>query len=132
MDPDDPVQSTIERVLADEAGALVLPALVSAEVDYLVRKRVGQAAARAFLTDLAAGRFQVACLEPSDYDLVLRYDAQYADLGVGLADLSIAVLAHRFRTRRILTFDQRHFRALRPLDGGGFLLLPYDEAAPMA
>jgi predicted nucleic acid-binding protein len=45
-----------------------------------------------------------------------------------LADLSIVVLAHRFRTTRIATFDERHFRALRPLDGGSFTLLPADAA----
>jgi uncharacterized protein len=36
------------------------------------------------------------------------------------------ILAGRFETRRILTFDERHFRALRPLDGGSFTLLPAD------
>jgi len=129
LDPYDPVQPAIERLLASETGSLVLPAPVSAEVDYLVRRIAGVPAARGFLDDLAAGRFQVACLEPAEYELAQKYDAQYADLQVGLADLSVVVLAHRFRTRRILSFDQRHFRTLRPLDGGSFLLLPYDEPA---
>jgi hypothetical protein len=39
-------------------------------------------------------------------------------------------LAGRYRTRRLLTFDERHFRALRPLGGRGqFKLLPIDERA---
>jgi predicted nucleic acid-binding protein len=126
----DPLQATVERFFAGEAGPFVLQAPVSAEVDYMVHKIGGRTARRALLTDFADGYFQIAYLEPSDYDLVLRYDEQYADLDVGLADLSIAVLAHRFRTRRILTFDQRHFRTLRPLDGGSFLVLPYDEPEP--
>lgn len=45
---------------------------------------------------------------------------------VGLADLSV-VLARRFGTRRIPTFDERHFQAPRRLDGGAFTLLPADE-----
>ena len=48
-------------------------------------------------------------------------------LNLGLADLSVAVLASRLGTRRILTFDQRHFRAVRPIQGGTFTLLPDDR-----
>jgi len=95
-------------------------------IDYLLGRRLGGAARRAFLDDLAAGRFRVACLEESDYELVRRVNQQYADLDVGLADLSLVVLAHRYNTKRIATFDERHFRALRPLDGGSFVLLPVD------
>ena len=37
------------------------------------------------------------------------------------------VLAERYGTRDILTLDERHFRALRPLTGAGhFRLLPTD------
>jgi len=45
---------------------------------------------------------------------------------MGLADLSVIVLAARYRTRRILTFDERDFRRVRPLDGDSFVLLPAD------
>lgn len=89
-------------------------------------QRLGRAARRAFLTDLVAGRFRVVCLDEAEYELALRYDEQYADPDIGLADLSVVIMAQRFRTRRILTFDERHFRALRALDGGTFELLPYD------
>jgi uncharacterized protein len=126
VDRGDPLQPTIERILRDEPGQLVLPAPVSAEVDYMVAKRFGRAGRQAYLTELARGTFRVACLEPFDYELVLQYDHQYADLDVGLADISVVVLARRFETRRVLTFDERHFRALRSLDGGSFVILPRD------
>ncbi len=132
LDRQDPLRLTVSRVLTSESGTLVLPAVVAGEVDYMVGKLFGRDGRRTFFADLADGRFRVACLEQSDYQLVRRYDELYADLDVGLADLSVAILAHRFSTRRILTFDQRHFRTLRPLDGGSFLLLPYDEAVPRA
>lgn len=45
----------------------------------------------------------------------------------GSPDLSVAVLAGRLRTRRILTYDQRYFRAVRPIQGGAFTLLPADH-----
>ena len=54
---------------------------------------------------------------------------QYADLGVSLADASLVALAARLQTIEIATFDERHFRAIRPLWGGdAFRLLPLDEA----
>jgi hypothetical protein len=36
-------------------------------------------------------------------------------------------LAERYGTRRLLTFDERHFRAVTPLQGGAFELLPADS-----
>jgi predicted nucleic acid-binding protein len=125
-DAADPLQGVVERVLAAEPGQLVLPAPVAAEVDYLLDRRLGPVPRRRFLVDLAEGRFLVACLEQPEYEVLRRYDEHYADLNVGLADLSVVVLAARFKTKRILTFDQRHFRVLRALDGGTFVLLPGD------
>ena len=52
--------------------------------------------------------------------------ADYADLGIGLADASLVVLAGRFETNRILTLDERHFRALRTPAGEPFTVLPAD------
>jgi hypothetical protein len=39
----------------------------------------------------------------------------------------VACSLTRLGTRRILTFDQRHFRAVRPIHGGVFTLLPADR-----
>lgn len=128
MDRKDPLRPDVRRVLQHEPGEIIVPAPVTAEVDYLAGQRLGSAARRAFLEDVAAGRFRVVCLSEVEYELVLRYDERYADLSAGLADLSVAVLAHRFKTLRLLTFDERHFRALRPVDGGSFVLLPRDES----
>ncbi|MHB1487445.1 MAG: type II toxin-antitoxin system VapC family toxin [Acidimicrobiales bacterium] len=125
----DPMRSRIEELLREESGELVIPAPVTAEVDYLLGRRLGRVARLAFLDDLAAGRFTVACLEAGDHGVVADLERRYHDLDVGLADLSVVVVAGRSSTRRILTFDERHFRALGPLDGGQFILLPSDIAA---
>jgi len=122
----DPLRTTVQDALLHDPGPLVLPAPVSAEVDYMVGKKLGRGARLAFVDDLAAGRFLVECLQPDDYSAMAGLERQYADLDPGLADLSIVILARRFETRRILTFDERHFRAIRPLQGGSFTLLPAD------
>ncbi len=128
-DRQDPLGPQVETLLQQESGELIVPAPVTAEVDYLLGRRLGRRARLAFLDDLAAGRFTVGCLEADDHGIVVDLERRYADLDVGLADLSVVVLAERWSTRRLLTFDDRHFRALRPLGGGQFTLLPIDESA---
>jgi predicted nucleic acid-binding protein len=118
----------VRAILEAEAGELVLPAPVSAEADYMLRRRLGKRAARAYLEDLADGRFRVEGLTREEHGLVLSLHDRYADLDLGLADLSVVVLAHRHRTLRLLTFDERDFRAVTPLQGGTFTLLPADLA----
>jgi hypothetical protein len=50
----------------------------------------------------------------------------YGDLNLGLADGAVVATAERLKTRRILTVDERHFRAVRAADGKPFTLLPAD------
>ena len=126
-DSRDPLHSQIGDLLRGEPGELVAPAPVSAEADYLVRRRGTAQAARAFLRDVAAGRFLVEGLTPDEHALAARLDEQYTDLELGLADASVVILAKRFRTTRLLSFDDRDFRAVTPLGGGHFTLLPRDE-----
>lgn len=122
----DPRRLTAQRSLAT-TQRLILPAPVTAEIHYLLGVRAGTRAQRGFIEDLAAGLFEVACLEPHEYRTLAEVDARYADLGLGLSDCAIVVLAARYRTTRLLSFDQRHFRAVSPLQGGAFTLLPQDE-----
>ncbi len=122
----DRMQAQVGALLRDEPGELVVPAPVTSEVDYLLGRRVGAGARRAFLQDLASGRFTVACLDRDDHEIVVDLERRYAEHNMALADLSVVVVAHRVGTRRIATFDERHFRTLRPLDGGHFSLLPLD------
>ena len=122
----EPLREKILRVLEAERGHLFIPAPVTAEVDYLLGRRFGGAARRAFLGDMSARRFESPSLEAGDYATALDLDRRYAELELGLADLSVILVARRLQTRRILTFDERHFRVVRPLQGGVFTLLPAD------
>jgi hypothetical protein len=125
-DPAEPRREQILETLAGEPGALVIPAPTTAEIDYLLGQRFGRTARRAFLTDLAAGRFAVAGLDPDDYTTIVGLEARYDGLDLGLADCALVVLADRYRTDRILTFDERHFRTVRQLSGEPFTVLPAD------
>jgi predicted nucleic acid-binding protein len=126
-DRNEPLRDAILDLLRQEPGSLVIPAPTTAEIDYLLGRRFGQEARRAFLGDLASGRFTVAALEREEYATVIELDAHYADLELGLADCALVTLAHRYRTTRILSFDERHFRTVRSLGGEAFTLLPRDQ-----
>lgn len=112
--------------MRNEPGDLILPAPTTAEVDYLLGERYGRPARRAFLRDLSEGRYTVVSLEREDYTAVQNLDDRYADLELGLADCAIVILAYRLDTTRIISFDERHFRAVTPLQGGAFTILPAD------
>lgn len=125
-DASDPQFARIDKLLRTVDGPLVIPAPVTAEVDYLLGQRLGRGSRRNFIADLAAGRFIVACLEREDYATIGNLDSRYADLELGLADCALIVIANRYGTNRIVSFDERHFRAVTPLQGGAFAILPYD------
>jgi predicted nucleic acid-binding protein len=125
-DEREPRRLAILDLLHAEKGNLFVPAPVTAEIDYLLGQRFGPPARRAFLEDLRARRYESPGLDADDYEAALELDRRYADLDLGLADLAVAVIARKLGTRRILTFDERHFRVVRPLQGGVFTLLPAD------
>ena len=126
-DEREPRRLEILALLREERDNLFIPAPVTAEIDYLLGQRFGPRARRAFLEDLRARRYESPGLDARDYETALELDRRYADLNLGLADLSLAVIAQKVGTRRILTFDERHFRVVRPMQGGVFTLLPADS-----
>jgi uncharacterized protein len=103
-------------------------AFVLAELDYLVSERLGQGVERELLEDVANGAYELAEFGPDDVVAAMELIDRCADLRIGLTDASVAVLAARHRTTRLLTLDERDFRPMRPLHGTGFTLLPADAA----
>jgi predicted nucleic acid-binding protein len=104
----------------------ILSPFVLAELDYFVAERLGSAAELALLEQVGSGAYELAPFANADVEAARGVVAQYEELGIGLADASVVVLAARHGTQRVLTLDERHFRALRPLEGGHFVLLPAD------
>jgi predicted nucleic acid-binding protein len=128
-DADQPQHRQVVDVLLAERGPLVTSQIVAAEVDYLILRRLGIDVEIAFLKDLAEGTYTVECLTRAELDTARVVVEQYRDLKLGLADASLIVLAQRLGTTRILSLDFRAFRAVRPLQGGTFTLVPDDGAA---
>ena len=125
-DADEPRHAAVVAALRAEREPLVTSQLTVAEADYLILQRLGLDAELAFLDDLAEGTYLVDCLDRADLAAARSVVERYRDLQVGLADASLVVLAERHATRRILSFDERAFRAMTPLQGGAFTILPAD------
>jgi uncharacterized protein len=98
-------------------------AFVAAEADYLILSRLGVDAQIAFVEDLASA-YRVESLDEAGLGRAAEVCGRYRDLELGLADASMVVLADAWSTRVVATFDHRDFRAMDPLDGGAFELLP--------
>lgn len=110
------------EVLARSDLDLVIPTLIVGEATYLVAARQGRAHEAAFLRGLASFAIEPPAVDdwPKIADLVERY----ADLGLGTADASIAVLAERLETDLVITLDRRHFGAIRTPGGRPLRVLP--------
>lgn len=111
---------------SQESGPFTTTPLVLAELDYLLHARATPVAAGAFYDEIRAGGLGVEWwpgLDRQAADVAERY----AEFGLGLVDASLVALAGVLETNRIATFDERHFRAVEPLDGtGAFTLFPED------
>lgn len=125
-DADEPQHAAVAGLLREEHSALVTSQIVAAEADHLILRRLGIDVELAFLDDLAAGTYVMDALTPSELAVARDVAARYRDLELGLADASLVVLAARWQTRCILTLDERAFRAVTPLQGGFFTVLPAD------
>lgn len=122
----DPAHEAVIEVLKEERGPLVTSGIAAAEADYLILSRLGIDVELAFLDDLAEGTFVLEGLTRDDLGVARGLARRYRDLELGLADVSLMVLARRYGTRRIVTFDERAFRTVEPLQGGSFTVLPAD------
>lgn len=120
----DPDHEAIAAWIEARNPVMVVSPFVVAEIDYLVTTRCGVNTELAVLGELAGGAFELATINAESLATAAGVVKRYRDLGIGITDASLVVLAERYRTRTILTLDQTHFRVLRPLDGGHFKLVP--------
>jgi uncharacterized protein len=118
--------TSVRRALESDPGPFIMSPFVLGELDYLLAERLGQNVEREVLEDVAVGAYELADFGPDDVVTAMELIDRYSDLKIGLADASVAVLAARHRTTRLLTLDERDFRPMRPLFGTAFTLLPAD------
>ncbi len=127
-DRSEPRHEAVVVALRAEREARLVSPFVLAEVDYLLTARLGVKVEDQLLADVEDGVYQLCSFDIVDVRVARTLVNKYKDLNIGLADASNVVLASRYSTTNILTFDERHFRALQPLsDADAFVLLPLDS-----
>jgi uncharacterized protein len=109
-------------LVAELGRDLMVPSPVLAEVDHLLRARVGAHAARLFLEAVATGAHAVGYLTPALLRKAVAIDARFASLDLGLVDASVMALAEREQLP-VLTFDFEDFRAAPPTAGSWQLVI---------
>jgi predicted nucleic acid-binding protein len=128
LDSDDSDHEASRAIVDADPGPFVLSPFVLAELDYLVQQRLGVRAECELLDDVDAGVYTLVAFGDDDMSQATSLVKKYADLGIGVTDASVAVVAARYRTVDLLSTDERHFRAIRPVRGGeAFRLLLYDH-----
>lgn len=121
------MNSACREVLSIDRPRVVSP-LVLAETDYFAQRIAGVDAELAILAELASGPYEIASFDRVDLRRAHGVAARYRNLGLGLTDASLVVLAHRYDTHDLATLDERHFRVVQSLTGRPFTILPADLA----
>ena len=122
VDVADPDHAACVKALSGSDADIVIPALCVAEVTYFLGKRHGADVEARFLEGLA--NYPVIAPDPDDWVHIANLVRQYSDLPLGTVDASVAVLAMRLDTNRIITLDHRHFSVLQNPQGKRFELSP--------
>jgi predicted nucleic acid-binding protein len=127
VDRAEPAHGQITTFLAANSEGLLTTPLVLAELDHLLATRLGEAVRSRVMRRLSAGGLGLSPFDAEAFTQAAQVADQHADMRLGLTDASLMVAAAQHGTTRILTVDDKHFRALRPLRGGdAYTLLPAD------
>ena len=99
---------------------------VITETCHIVQRELGASAASHFIKMLQDNEIEIFTIEKKHLPLIQRLIQKYADLPMDLADASLVILAEELGHGRILSTDQRDFKAYRWKNHKPFqnLLLP--------
>ena len=117
----------VTDLLRNEPSQFILSPFVLAELDYLIQTRAGARDELKVLADVANGIYRLADVDRFDVAQAVAVIERYQSMNIGLTDASLVVLAAKYGTTRLLTLDERHFRAIRPLTANAFTILPADS-----
>jgi uncharacterized protein len=112
IDAADSHHRALRSLFESDPEAWVLPWAILPEVDYLLAHHVGSRAQQLFMSDLAAGTYQVEWGEVRDLRRAHELDARYKALRLGLVDTVVMSVAERLDADAIATLDARHFGAV--------------------
>ncbi|MCP4043288.1 MAG: PIN domain-containing protein [Gammaproteobacteria bacterium] len=122
-DADDRHHEAVRRVIENARGLIIIPTVILAELDYLLREFLGVGAELDFLESVSSGAFTLEPFTGQDLKRCIELITNYRDLDIGLVDAGVMATAERLAIREILTVDERDFRAVSP-KSGYFTLLP--------
>jgi uncharacterized protein len=127
MDTHDDDHERVWKWMEGVPDELCTTPLVLAELDHMVPRKGGSAAARALREDFQDGAYTVEWWRSALRETI-ETARQYESIDLGLTDASLIALAAHLETTKIATLDERHFRAVKPIGGGrtGFTILPAD------
>jgi predicted nucleic acid-binding protein len=118
----------VREAVRAEAGPIILPVAILAELDYLLRVKLGIKAEIRLLEGIVKGALTLEGFTTEDAARCGELIEQYHDLDLGLADAAVIATAERLEVYRILTVDERDFRAVRTARRIPLVLLPSDRA----
>jgi uncharacterized protein len=121
-DADDDDHRRCRELLERGDLQLVVPALVVAEVTYMIGRRLGPKAESRFLAGLQG--IDVEAPADDDWKRIGELVRRYASFPLGGTDASVVVLAERLDTDVVVTLDRGHFGAVKPRHRASFRLLP--------
>jgi predicted nucleic acid-binding protein len=111
-DRDDRWHGAVRALLDADTGALIVPAAVIPEVDYLLGRAIGTEAQLALYDDLTISAFLVTDLDEAGYRRVLELNRRYRDLQLGFVDAAVMATVESLGIGRIATTDRRDFSAV--------------------
>jgi uncharacterized protein len=124
MDRRDEAHEACAELLGAADEALVIPAPVVVELEWLVESRLGHAPFDAFLESVEEGEVEIEALTVADYRRARALCARYHDLPLGFVDAAVIAVAERFKERKVATLDLRHFSVVRPAHVRSLQLVP--------
>ena len=105
-------------------GNLIIPVACLPEATYLLRRRYGHYAMRAFVQGLQNPLFRLESIIPQDLKRIDQLLQQYADLQLDFADCAIVSAAERLNISTLFTLGHRDFHVVRPDHTDYFNILP--------
>jgi predicted nucleic acid-binding protein len=116
--------SQVLEVACGLSEPIILPLPVLPEICYLLASRLGHAAMRRFLSELAASDTVLESIDRSDLRRISEILEQYADSQLDFVDAAIIAIAERLNVTRVLTLDRRDFLMVRPRHCPHFEVIP--------
>ena len=124
LDRSDDSHHRCRRLIESTDEALLIPAPVLVEVDYLIHRSLHPGVLVSLLADLESGAYEVVNVTADDHRRVAELCDRYADADIGYVDAAVLAIVERLNEPKLATLDHRHFGVLRPRHVDALRLLP--------